>query len=364
MNKGSVRIIAVLLSVFMLVSWTTAIAEETWICPGCGKECRGNICGNCGTAKPVWFCPLCMTENAGRFCTNCGYVNPEIRSNTEPPNIPTTVIPPATTTPVGNIAQGQTSNFNIRGGVQFGMKMAEVKQIEASNGNGPYLQAEVVDGPKGYHQDSLIYGDINIDEYPNSTLLYSFDRTAKKLVRIQYSLSSKYYLPVANIKKIYNDVVAKMGKKYGSFFTDTDKNKYIHSDDKFGVSFHLESNMIQREEKVYWTQFSLRGGIEFGMSMDQVKQVEKLNGSFLANEVINGGKWFHHDTLRYEKLVLEGYPESWINYAFDLNSKKLVIIEYVLLPKEDLTAKEGSIHWPLSIEFCIARLINGWYGIQ
>ena len=79
--KNKYRIAFALLALLLLLGCTAA-AEESWICPGCGKECHGNVCGNCGTVKPVWFCPVCMTENAGKYCTNCGWKKPD--GNAEP----------------------------------------------------------------------------------------------------------------------------------------------------------------------------------------------------------------------------------------------------------------------------------------
>ena len=95
------RFTAALLALLLLTGCAAAIAEESWICPGCGKECHGNVCGNCGTVKPVWFCPVCMTENAGNFCTNCGYDHRNAAEATaaSPTDAPAASVPSAAPAP-------------------------------------------------------------------------------------------------------------------------------------------------------------------------------------------------------------------------------------------------------------------------
>lgn len=67
------KIIALFLACLLLFV-TVSIAEDTWICPSCGKEAHGNFCSNCGSKKPdeKWICPSCGAQAEGKFCSNCG----------------------------------------------------------------------------------------------------------------------------------------------------------------------------------------------------------------------------------------------------------------------------------------------------
>ena len=55
-------------------------SEIRWTCPNCGKkDIVGDVCPNCGTAKPKkkWICPKCGYVNYGtKFCGGCGEAKP------------------------------------------------------------------------------------------------------------------------------------------------------------------------------------------------------------------------------------------------------------------------------------------------
>ena len=73
------RIISVLLTVAMLLSFCCVAHAETWTCPACGTANEGNFCSQCGEKKPVseWTCPACGTVNSGNFCSGCGAKRPD-----------------------------------------------------------------------------------------------------------------------------------------------------------------------------------------------------------------------------------------------------------------------------------------------
>ena len=50
-------------------------SAESWECPECKKQAKGNFCPNCGTKKPEKaFCPNCgkKVEKDTKFCPDCG----------------------------------------------------------------------------------------------------------------------------------------------------------------------------------------------------------------------------------------------------------------------------------------------------
>ncbi|MBO4360767.1 MAG: SPFH domain-containing protein [Eubacteriaceae bacterium] len=55
-------------------------AQDTWVCPKCGKTVSGNFCPNCGEKRPApegsWTCPKCGEVSTGNFCPKCGEKRP------------------------------------------------------------------------------------------------------------------------------------------------------------------------------------------------------------------------------------------------------------------------------------------------
>ena len=54
---------------------------EDWVCPVCGKTCKGKFCADCGAKKPasepLYRCDKCGWEpadpkNPPKFCPECG----------------------------------------------------------------------------------------------------------------------------------------------------------------------------------------------------------------------------------------------------------------------------------------------------
>ena len=48
---------------------------DTWECPKCNKQVKGNFCPDCGQKKPEKsFCSNCgqKVESGAKFCPNCG----------------------------------------------------------------------------------------------------------------------------------------------------------------------------------------------------------------------------------------------------------------------------------------------------
>ena len=47
------RFLAFLLAAMMVIGCVSALADTTWVCPGCGLQGNtGNFCPSCGTSRP------------------------------------------------------------------------------------------------------------------------------------------------------------------------------------------------------------------------------------------------------------------------------------------------------------------------
>ena len=71
-----------LFSLILLASFATGLAENSWLCPSCGRENTTNFCTNCGMAKPEWVC-RCGTKNVGLFCGDCGTSRDQLQMDYE-----------------------------------------------------------------------------------------------------------------------------------------------------------------------------------------------------------------------------------------------------------------------------------------
>ena len=51
--KRILVLILILVSIIGVAAAENSFTDsETWICPNCGNNSRGNFCSNCGTSKP------------------------------------------------------------------------------------------------------------------------------------------------------------------------------------------------------------------------------------------------------------------------------------------------------------------------
>ena len=81
------KVLTLLLALSLLLVYTAALAEGSWICPGCGRENpeRANFCGSCRSPKPsgeitaeaasnAWVCSQCgdVCPDGDAFCMMCG----------------------------------------------------------------------------------------------------------------------------------------------------------------------------------------------------------------------------------------------------------------------------------------------------
>ena len=101
--------------------------------------------------------------------------------------------------------------------------------------------------------------------------------------------------------------------------------------------------------------FSVRNGIQFGMSVDEVKKIEKDNGlddnDMYLDGLSNDGTWYQVAYI----TSIAGIEDSRVIYKFDKDSKKLAAIDYnlgsnlddetalslLLLMKQNLADKYG-----------------------
>lgn len=53
-------------------------SKNTWECPHCHTQNKGNYCTECGNRRPQepssnWTCPVCGRRNSGgKYCSHCG----------------------------------------------------------------------------------------------------------------------------------------------------------------------------------------------------------------------------------------------------------------------------------------------------
>lgn len=99
MKKIKTIVSMIIVIVMITASITSAYADGSWICFGCGTENNGNFCGSCGMSRAdsdietaaakaacsheesiicmerseKWYCLSCGAVISTDFCTNCGY---------------------------------------------------------------------------------------------------------------------------------------------------------------------------------------------------------------------------------------------------------------------------------------------------
>lgn len=73
------RILALVLSLMLVASWTLVLADSSWDCTKCGaKDNTWNFCPSCGATKPAatpatWDCSKCGAKgNTAKYCPSCG----------------------------------------------------------------------------------------------------------------------------------------------------------------------------------------------------------------------------------------------------------------------------------------------------
>lgn len=121
--------------------------------------------------------------------------------------------------------------FSIRDGIKYGMSLAEVKEVEKSNGNGQYAsEAQQLDnGGRDIDYDGLSVAGVS-----NSYVRYTFDSN-DRLYDIGYGLGD-IDVSYSSAKKVYDEMRQNLEDKYGKPIND--------SDDIFDIYSNQMQNML------------------------------------------------------------------------------------------------------------------------
>lgn len=103
-------------------------------------------------------------------------------------------------------------DFSVRNGIQFGMSVDEVKQLEKDNGM-PDYNLYLEDNYGIYTYFCLGY-DTSLAGIDGSRLIYCFDNKTNRLKEIKYELGSRYK-DSEKAMSIYKTVTETMIQKYG-----------------------------------------------------------------------------------------------------------------------------------------------------
>lgn len=89
------------------------------------------------------------------------------------------------------------------------------------------------------------------------------------------------------------------------------------------------------------TEFSVRGGITFGLSIDEVKNIEKENGNGKETKYYRNALNEHYEHLKYENASVFGYKGIPIKY--DFKDGGLVYFDYMFEGKTAFSDLEDSL---------------------